>query len=44
MCYFSLAMGLHRRMQAFSSCDEWGYSLVGMPGLFIMVTSLVAEP
>ena len=30
-------------MQAFSSCCEWGYSLVAVHGLLIAMASLVAE-
>ena len=34
---FLAVLGLHRYVQAFSSCGEWGYSLVAVCGLLILV-------
>ena len=43
MCVFGAVLGLHRYTQVFSSCGEWGYSLVAVRGLPIAMASLVAE-
>ena len=37
------ALGLHCYAWAFSSCSEWGYSLVLLHGFLIAVASPVAE-
>ena len=41
--YFLAVLGLRCCAQAFSSCGEWGLLLVVVPGLLIVVASLVAE-
>ena len=40
---FSAALGLHRCVQAFSSCSELGLLFIVVHGLLIAVTSLVME-
>ena len=40
---FMAVLGLHFCVQAFSSCGEWGDSLVAMRWLLLAVASLVAE-
>ena len=37
------ALGLHCCLHTFSSCGEWGLLFIGVRGLLIAVTSLVAE-
>ena len=41
--FFLPELGLCSSMQAFSSCGEWGCSLVEVCGLLIAVPSVVAE-
>ena len=36
-------LSLHCCTWAFSSCGKWGYSVVVMPGLLIVMASLVVE-
>ena len=43
--YLFLAMlGCHCCMRTFSGCDNLGYSLVAVCGLFVVVYLFVAEP
>ena len=43
LIYLLAALGLHCYVQAFSSCGERGLLLVAVPGLLIVVASLVVE-
>ena len=40
---FVSALGLHCCVWAFSSCGQWGLLFIAVPGLLIVVASLVAE-
>ena len=43
MYLFFAALGLCCCAPALSSCGEWGYSLVAVPGLLTAVASLLSE-
>ena len=40
---FSVALGLHCCMWAFSSCSEWGLLFIAEDSLLILVASLVSK-
>ena len=40
---FLAVLGLCCCVQAFSSCGKWGLLFIAVPGLFIVVVSLVLE-